>query len=53
MSLTHESLVKTTVQLKKVTYKLNEDVIERLDPSYLQMRLERGKLGTLVQRVPN
>ena len=40
-----------TVELKKATYKLSEDVIERLDRAYLQMSLDRGKQNTPYKEV--
>lgn len=40
-----------TVQLKKATYQLDESVIERLDRTYLQMSLDRGKQATPYKEV--
>ena len=42
---------KKPIQLKKATYKLSEDVIERLDRTYLQMSLERGRSNTPYKEV--
>jgi hypothetical protein len=43
--------VNKPIRLKKATYKLSEDVIERLDRAYLQMSLERGRQNTPYKEV--
>jgi hypothetical protein len=43
--------IKTTSKLKKATYKLSEEVIERLDRYHLKLNLDRGKKNTPYKEV--
>lgn len=43
--------IPATSQLKKATYKLSEEVIERLDRFHLQLNLDRGRQNTPYKEV--